>query len=113
MEECLFCSIAEKKLPSNSVFEDSECIAFRDINPKAPVHILIVPKRHIASLAAAKTDDSALLGRLLYRAKLIAEQEGIDASGYKVVINTGRHGGQVVDHLHVHVLGGQQVQSIV
>ncbi len=113
MNECLFCSLVEKKLPSDMVFEDSECIAFRDINPKAPVHILIVPKRHIASLAAAKVDDSALLGRLLYRAKLIAEQEGIDASGYKVIVNTGRHGGQVVDHLHLHVLGGQPVQSIV
>lgn len=95
------------------VFEDSELVAIKDINPKAATHLLIVPKRHIASLAAATADDTALFGRLLYRAKLLAEQVGIDQSGYKVVINTGRHGGQVVDHLHLHLLGGEPIRHLV
>ncbi|MBI3956514.1 MAG: histidine triad nucleotide-binding protein [Candidatus Kerfeldbacteria bacterium] len=111
--DCLFCDIAKKRQASDMVFEDSELVAIRDINPKARVHLLIVPKRHLPSLAAATADDSQLLGRLLYRATLLAEQEGVDQSGYKVVINTGRHGGQVVDHLHIHLLGGEPVRQLV
>lgn len=88
-------------------------LAFRDISPKAPTHVLIIPKRHIESLRTTVADDAGLLGRLLYRAKLIAEQEGIDQSGYKVVINNGRHGGQVIEHLHLHVLGGEPVRTLV
>lgn len=113
MSDCLFCAIAAKKQASEMVFEDSELVAIRDINPKAPTHLLIVPKRHIPSLAAVAPDDGALLGRLLFRAKLLAEQEGIDQNGYKVVINTGRHGGQVVDHLHIHLLGGEPIRQLV
>lgn len=113
MDDCLFCDIAQKRQASDMVFEDSELAAFRDINPKAATHILIVPKRHIESLASVTPDDSALLGRLLRRAQLLAEQEGIDQSGYKVVINTGRHGGQVIDHLHIHLLGGEPVRQLV
>ncbi len=113
MSDCLFCGIASRQETSDVVFEDGELVAIRDINPKAPVHILIMPKRHIDSLQATSQDDSSLLGRLLYRAKLIAEQEGIDQSGYKVVINTGRHGGQVIEHLHLHVLGGEPVRTLV
>lgn len=113
MADCLFCSIVQHTISSDMLFENSELAAIRDINPKAPVHLLIVPKRHLPSLAAANEDDSSLLGRLLYRAKLLAEQEGIEKSGYKVVINTGRHGGQVIDHLHLHVLGGGPITALV
>ncbi|MFH1171766.1 MAG: histidine triad nucleotide-binding protein [bacterium] len=113
MSDCLFCAIAQKRQASDVVFEDSELVAIRDIHPKAPTHLLIIPKRHLTSLAAAISDDGALLGRLLYRAKLLAEQEGIDRGGYKVVINTGRHGGQVVDHLHFHLLGGEPIRQLV
>ena len=111
MSDCLFCAIAAKRQTSDMVFEDSELVVIRDINPKAPTHLLIVPKRHIVSLAETAPDDTALLGRLLFRAKLLAEQEGVDQSGYKVVINTGRHGGQVVDHLHIHLLGGGPIRQ--
>lgn len=113
MNDCLFCAIAAKRQASEMVFEDSELVAIRDINPKASTHLLIVPKRHLESLAAAAADDSALLGRLLYRAKLLAEQEGIDKTGYKVIVNTGRHGGQVIDHLHIHLLGGEPIHGPV
>jgi histidine triad (HIT) family protein len=113
MADCLFCRIANKQLASDVVFEDGELVAIRDINPKAPVHLLIIPKQHLPSLADAQADDSALLGRLLYRAKLLAEQEGVDQNGYKIVINTGRHGGQVIDHLHIHLLGGEPVKQLV
>lgn len=113
MTDCLFCNIANKTQASDIIFEDSELVAFRDINPKAPIHILIVPKRHIESLSSMTMDDSPLLGRLLYRSKLLAEQEGIEKSGFKIVINTGRHGGQVIDHLHMHLLGGAPLRLLV
>lgn len=113
MTDCLFCSIAKKTLASDLVFEDGEMVAIRDIRPKAKVHLLVIPKRHIVSLADAGGDDAPLLGRLLMRVKMLAESEGIDADGYKVVINVRRHGGQVVDHLHIHLLGGEPVQGLV
>ncbi len=113
MTDCLFCAIANKRQTSTILFENTELIIIRDINPKAPTHLLIIPKRHIASLQQTSADDSALLGRLLYQAKLLAIQEGIDGTGYKVVINIGRHGGQIVDHLHIHVLGGEPVRGPV
>lgn len=113
MSDCLFCAIVSKQQASTIVFENTELAVIRDINPKAPTHLLIIPKRHISSLQQASEDDSALLGRLLYQAKLLATQEGIDGTGYKVVINTGRHGGQIVDHLHIHVLGGEPVRGPV
>lgn len=113
MSDCLFCGIANRTVASTIVFEDSELVAFRDINPKAATHVLVIPKRHIPSLNGLAADDSSLLGRLLYRAKLLAESEGIDQGGYKIVINTGRHGGQVIDHLHIHLLGGEPVRTLV
>lgn len=113
MTDCLFCTIANKRQASTIVFENAELVVIRDINPKAPTHLLIIPKRHISSLQQTGADDSALLGRLLYQAKLLAIQEGIDGTGYKVVLNTGRHGGQIVDHLHIHVLGGEPVRGPV
>lgn len=106
---CLFCGIAGKRVPADIVFEDKTLVAFKDLHPKAPVHLLIIPKKHVASLAEVTPEDETLVGQLLYRAKLLAEEQGIAKAGYKVVINTRDNGGQFVDHLHVHLLGGEKV----
>jgi len=103
---CLFCKIVAGQIPSKPVFEDEQTYAFADLHPQAPVHILIVPRRHIASTAEAEAADSALLGRLLWAAAEIARDKGL-SKGYRLVINTGEDGGQTVDHLHVHLLGGR------
>ncbi len=106
---CLFCKIIEGKIPSRKVHEDDEILAFHDIHPWAPVHFLMVPRRHIASLAQVGPQDEALLGRMLALAPKLALQEGCrpyPEGGYRVVINTGADGGQEVHHLHVHVFGG-------
>ncbi len=105
--ECVFCRIAQGELGSDRVMEDDEVVAFRDLNPQAPTHVLVIPKRHIASLDVADEGDSDLLGRLLLAAKRVAAQEGLSDSGYRVVVNHGADGGQTVYHLHVHVLGGR------
>lgn len=107
MDDCIFCKIAQGVIPSSKVFEDEDVLAFRDINPKAPVHFLIIPKKHIASLADAKPEDAALLGKLINLVPVLAKQEGC-VNGFRTIINTGRDGGQEVDHLHIHVLGGAQ-----
>jgi histidine triad (HIT) family protein len=104
--DCLFCKIAEGKIPSKTVFQDDRLYAFADINPQAPVHFLIVPREHIASLHEADASHRELLGHMLSTAAEIARQKGLD-KGYRVVVNTGPDGGQTVDHLHVHVLGGR------
>jgi len=103
---CLFCRIIEGSIPSKAVYQDEQCYAFQDIDPKAPVHVLVIPRKHIASLAAAEAEDTALLGHLLSAAAEIARKNGL-ANGYRVVISTGKDGGQTVDHLHLHVLGGR------
>ncbi|HOL22488.1 MAG TPA: histidine triad nucleotide-binding protein [bacterium] len=108
MEECIFCKIGRGEIKCNRVYEDDNFIAFRDINPQAPVHILIIPKKHIAKLY--DTEDISLLGRLLHIASKIAKDEGIEQSGYRVVINTNRNAGQSVEHLHLHLLGGRIMQ---
>ncbi len=105
--DCIFCRIARGELPAQFVRRGDDIIAFRDISPKAPVHVLVVPRRHVASLHEA--DDPALLGALLAAAREVAEGEGIGRSGYRVVINTGPDGGQEVPHLHLHVLGGRRL----
>src|SRR4051812_14625731 len=97
-DSCLFCRIARKEIPANIVWEDATALAFRDIDPKAPTHVLVIPKRHIASLNDAS--DPAMLGHLLVAAREIAAEEGIAESGYRVVLNTGRDAGQTVFHLH-------------
>ena len=102
--DCLFCNIVAGTLPSETLYEDSNVRAFRDVHPKAPVHILIVPKKHIASVADLTHDDAALVGELVISAKSVAAREGLP--GYKLVVNVGRDGGQVIDHLHLHLLGG-------
>ena len=106
---CIFCKIVEGKIPSRKVYEDDEMLAFHDIHPWAPVHFLMVPKAHIASLAQVGAEHSALLGRMMTLAPKLAIQEGCRPypdGGYRVVINTGDDGGQEVHHLHIHVFGG-------
>lgn len=103
---CLFCKIIEGSIPSTAVYQDEFCYAFADINPQAPVHVLIAPREHIASMADANEDDRALFGHLQWAAAEIARDKGL-ANGYRVVVNTGADGGQSVDHLHVHLLGGR------
>jgi histidine triad (HIT) family protein len=103
---CLFCKIVEGSIPSTTIYQDELCYAFPDINPQAPVHILIAPREHIVSMAEAGRNDTALLGQLLWVAARIARAQNL-AKGYRVVINTGADGGQSVDHLHVHLLGGR------
>jgi len=103
---CLFCKIVDGSIPSTATYQDELCYAFADINPQAPVHILIAPRRHIVSIADGQPEDKALLGHLLWVAAEIARAKGL-AKGYRVVVNTGPDGGQSVDHLHVHLLGGR------
>ena len=104
--DCLFCKIIAGTIPAKPVYQDDQCFAFQDIHPQAPVHVLVIPRKHIASLAAADKSDEALLGHLLSAAAEIARQQGL-SNGFRTVISTGRDGGQTVDHLHVHVLGGR------
>ncbi len=102
----IFQRIINKEIPAQIVFEDDQCLAFHDVAPQAPTHVLVIPKKPLPNLAAAQTDDQALLGHLLLVAKQVAEQLGL-SNGYRTVINCGSDGGQSVDHLHVHVLGGR------
>jgi histidine triad (HIT) family protein len=104
---CIFCRIARGEIPAKMVANGKDIVAFRDLNPQAPVHILVIPKKHVASLDDAS--DSDLLGRMLALAAAIARQEGSAKSGYRTVINTGKDGGQSVDHLHIHLLGGRHM----
>jgi histidine triad (HIT) family protein len=103
---CLFCKIVEGSIPSHAVYQDELCYAFADIHPQAPVHVLVAPREHIASLADTNEDDNALLGHLMRVAAQIAREKGLD-KGFRVVVNTGSDAGQTVDHLHVHLLGGR------
>jgi histidine triad (HIT) family protein len=103
---CLFCKIIEGSIPSNPEYKDDRCYAFADIHPQAPVHLLIAPREHLVSLVEAGEEHLALLGHLLWVAADLARKKGL-AKGYRVVINTGEDGGQTVDHLHVHLLGGR------
>ena len=102
---CIFCKIAAGQIPARKVFENDEFVAFHDIHPAAPVHLLVIPKRHIVSLAETTADDAGLLGRMMALAPQLARDNGAP-NGFKIVINTGRDGGQEVMHLHMHILGG-------
>ena len=104
--ECIFCKIVKKEMAADVLWEDQDTIVFRDIHPKAPTHVLVVPKAHIPSLSDAGEEDRAILGKVLLAAKKVAKDVGIEDSGWKTVINVGRGGGQLIDHLHLHVLGG-------
>ncbi len=109
MEDCIFCKIIKKEIPSNIVYEDSEIVAFRDINPVAPVHILVIPKKHISSLIDLKAEDEIIIGKIYTVINKIVEQEGIKEKGFRVVVNCGEDGGQEVKHLHFHILGGKKL----
>jgi len=109
MNECLFCKMVSGAIPCDKVYENEYVLAFRDIDPKAPTHILIIPKKHIKTLNKINENDQDLLGELLLTAKKIAKDEGIDTSGYRTVINCNSDGGQTVFHIHMHLLGGRQM----
>lgn len=105
MSDCIFCKIVDGKIPSAKVYEDDEILAFKDISPARPVHVLVIPKRHITSLATVTPEDAPLLGRMLTVANQIATEQG-SPDGFRVIINTGRVGQQEVPHLHIHIVGG-------
>lgn len=109
-ESCLFCAIVGGTVPAEVILETERVLAFRDIDPKAPTHVLVIPKKHVASLAAATDDDQRLLGEVLVAVRDVAHAEGIAESGFRAVTNTGKNGGQAVYHLHVHVLGGRTME---
>ena len=106
-DDCLFCKIVRKEIPAKLVAEDEHCVAFRDINPQAPVHVLIIPREHVASLDQAT--DAAMLGRLSLMAARIARDEGVSVMGYRTVMNTNSAAGQTVFHVHLHLLGGRSM----
>jgi histidine triad (HIT) family protein len=111
MADCIFDKIVAGQIPSDIVYQDDTVLAFKDINPKAPIHILIIPKKHIASVNDFTAADLPLMGHLLETAKIIAAQQGLKA--YKLVINTGPEAGQVVMHVHIHLLGGKKLETPV
>jgi len=104
---CLFCKIAKKEIPARILFENDTLVALHDINPVAPIHVLVIPKRHITGIGEVVPEDASTLGELLVAARRVAEETGLEQSGYRVVVNNGQHAGQSVLHLHVHVLGGR------
>ncbi|MHB9144136.1 MAG: histidine triad nucleotide-binding protein [Symbiobacteriia bacterium] len=104
---CLFCRIVRGEIPSTMVYQDEQVLAFRDINPQAPVHILVVPKEHLTDLGDLSEENQSLAGHILYVVSQLAEREGLRAGGYRVVANTGEAAGQTVPHLHLHLLGGR------
>ncbi|MBU8871926.1 MAG: histidine triad nucleotide-binding protein [Gemmatimonadales bacterium] len=107
MDSCLFCDIAAGKIPSTEVFSDEDFLAFADIDAKAPTHILVIPRRHVAGLNDLEPEDADLLGRMVLTATAIAAEQDLSALGYRFVINCGQDGGQTVPHLHLHILGGR------
>jgi histidine triad (HIT) family protein len=110
MSDCLFCKFVNGEIQPNTVYEDDEVLAFRDINPQAPTHILVVPKRHIATLNDLQSEDGALIGKLYLTAQRIAREEGIDEAGYRTVVNCNEQAGQSVFHIHLHLLGGRDMR---
>jgi histidine triad (HIT) family protein len=104
---CLFCKIIDRQIPASIVYEDERVLAFNDINPQAPTHVLILPKRHIATLNDLQAADDGLVGELIRRAAAIAKDRGLEASGYRTVFNTNKDAGQTVFHIHLHLLGGR------
>ena len=109
MTDCIFCKIAQKEIPAELLCEDEDVIAFNDIAPKSPVHILIVPKKHIDSVNNLEEENKTLLGKLVLVAKDIAKEKGISETGYRLIFNTGRDAGQTVDHIHLHLMGGEKL----
>lgn len=109
--ECTFCQIVAGRIPADIVHQDEEFLAFRDIQPQAPKHLVIVPKTHIASVTQLTSEQQGLIGRLILLARELAEKEGISSSGYRLAVNCGAEGGQLVPHLHLHLLGGRKLDD--
>jgi histidine triad (HIT) family protein len=107
MSDCIFCKIVKGEIPANKVYEDDEVLAFHDLKAQAPLHLLVIPKKHIGTIMDAEAEDTALLGRLLFKAQEIAKNEGCEEKGARFVINCKSDGGQTVYHLHCHILGGR------
>ncbi len=107
---CVFCQIAAHKRPARILYEDDHCLVFRDINPKAPVHLLVIPRKHITSLNDDLENDKALLGHMMTIIGRVAKEQCIDGSGYRTVINTNAEAGQTIYHLHIHILGGRTLR---
>lgn len=110
--KCLFCQFAAKKISTNVVFEDKDMIVFRDINPQAPVHLLMCPKKHIESINELKEAETQIVARMISQAKILAKEFNLKDRGYRLVINTGKSAGQEIKHLHIHLLGGKQLGAI-
>ena len=108
INDCIFCKIAKKEMPAKIIYEDEKVVAFNDINPKAPIHILVIPKKHIESIKNLEQKDEELASSLILAAKKIAEQKGL--SGYTLVFNVGKDGGQIINHLHLHLLAGKPIK---
>ena len=111
MDDCIFCKIIKGEIPSNKVYEDDEILAFYDINPVAKIHILVIPKKHIESVAHLTKEDEPLVGKIYSVINKIAEEKGFKESGFKVVTNVGKNGGQEVMHLHYHILAGENLKN--
>ena len=109
MDDCIFCKIIKGEIPSKKVYEDEEFLAFHDINPAAPIHILVIPKKHISMLTELKQTDEALMGKMFTIINKIAKQEGFEKEGYRVIVNCGKNSGQEVMHIHFHILGGMKL----
>ncbi len=109
--DCIFCKIVSGEIPTNTLYQDKEIVVFRDINPLAPTHLLIIPKKHIPSLVQVSEAEASLIGNMVNIANQLAKREGISESGYRLVINCGEQGGQVVPHLHMHLLGGRKLSG--
>lgn len=109
--DCIFCRIVAGKVPSQVIYQDEEIFAFRDINPMAPTHVLVIPKKHIDSLADVADEETPLIGRMVKIANRIAREEDVVESGYRLIISSGKDGGQIVPHLHMHLLGGRNLSS--
>ena len=107
MSDCLFCKIRDAEIPADTVFEDDDTLAFRDVNPQAPTHILIIPKKHISTVNDLEESDAAIMGELFNTAKKIAAQEGVSDEGYRLVVNCNEKAGQTVFHIHMHLLAGR------
>lgn len=109
MEDCIFCKIIKREIPADIVYEDEEIIAFKDIQPAAPIHILVIPKKHISSLVQLEKEDEIVVGRIYTIINKVAELVGVKEKGYRVIVNCGKDGGQEVQHLHFHMLAGKQL----
>lgn len=106
---CLFCKIVNKEIPTEIVYEDDKVLAFKDIEPKAPVHLLIIPKKHIPAVDHLELQDKELIGELFFAAQKLAKEQGISQTGYRLIFNVGKDAGQTIDHLHLHLMGGKKL----